>query len=519
MQDSKPIIIGSRGSDLALWQARFVQQELAREGYSSDILIIKTQGDIVQHLSLEKLEGKGFFTKEIEEALLAGTVDIAVHSHKDMPTSMTPGLMIAGVSHREDPSELLLIRKEVIDRQQAFGLPVGAKVGTSSARRYVQLMYERPDIQCVDIRGNVPTRIQKLRDGLYDAILIAFAGVHRLQLPLDDLEVVKMHPKQFIPAPAQGVLAFQCRENDARMRAVIHKIHDAEVQASIQVERKVMQLFNGGCHMPLGVYCEQRNDGWHAWAMRAEDRSGIVSRLYMHHPEPEQLAHHIYNRLQRPTQHTVCICSTAVPEIVYKQCRNAGLKVSTHSFVEITRYPIPSQSIGYDWVFFTSKHGVRHFFEQYPDISAKTNFGAYSEETAAILRTYRAVDFVGTGDITETAAQFKQFATGKQILFAGALHPHTGFAEAVSTYAQTAHLAVYQNTLTPAQVDVADVLVFSSPMQAEGYLAANTMQPGQRVVAIGKSTRAFLHSQGIMDVLMPDQPSFRAVADLLCGLL
>lgn len=518
MQDRKPIIIGSRGSDLALWQARFVQQELALAGYRSEISIIKTQGDIVQHLSLEKLEGKGFFTKEIEEALLAGTIDIAVHSHKDLPTAQTPGLCIAGVSYREDPSELLLIRKDKTNAHLPYHVPEGATVGTSSARRFVQLMRERPDIKCIDIRGNVPTRIQKLRDGLYDAILIAYAGVHRLNLQLDDLTVIKIDPKQFIPAPAQGVLAYQCRENDAEMRAIIQQFHHDDVAESIQVERRVMQLFNGGCHMPLGVYCEKQGAIWHAWAVRSIDRDGEVSRLYMQHDAPGYLADAIYARLQHKHHQTVLICSTQVPDIVLEQCASSGISVTRQSFIDITPYPINQQAIDADWVFFTSKHGVKHFFEQQPLLHQQVRFGAYSEDTAAALAMYQQVHFTGNGDIQQTAKDFQKVAAGSAVLFAGAVNPHTGFAEAVSEFATTGHLTVYNNTLLPAQAPTADIIVFSSPMQAEGFLIENNILPQQRLVAIGKTTRDYLLSRGFTQVILPYQPSFRAVADLLCGL-
>jgi hydroxymethylbilane synthase len=215
------IIIGSRGSDLALWQAHFLQKSLLEQGYRSEIKIIKTQGDKIQHISLEKLEGKGFFTKEIEDALLMGEIDVAVHSHKDLPTAITPGLTIAAVSHREDAAELLLIRNEKVDELNEFNLATNAIVGTSSSRRNVQMRFFRPDLQFADIRGNVPTRINKLRNGDYDAILLAFAGVHRLQLDISDLTAVKLPPHKLIPSPAQGVLAFQCREKDGRMIGIL----------------------------------------------------------------------------------------------------------------------------------------------------------------------------------------------------------------------------------------------------------------------------------------------------------
>ena len=159
-----PLIIGTRGSDLALWQARHVQTLLEEIGLASELKIIKTQGDEVQNLSFDKLEGKGFFTKEIEEALIQGITDIAVHSHKDLPTESVPGLLIVAVSEREDPSELLLILKDKVDPKRKFQLRKNALVGTSSNRRKAQFLAFRPDVEIKDLRGNVPTRIGKLRD-------------------------------------------------------------------------------------------------------------------------------------------------------------------------------------------------------------------------------------------------------------------------------------------------------------------------------------------------------------------
>jgi hydroxymethylbilane synthase len=165
------LIIGTRGSDLALWQANYVQSKLKTLGVESTIHIIKTQGDQIQHLSLDKLEGKGFFTKEIEDALLQNEVDIAVHSHKDLETEQPFGLMIAAVSDRADAAEMLLIHPRAFDENQKIPFKLNAVIGTSSARRKSQVLHFRPDITLQDIRGNVPTRVQKLRDGQYDAIL------------------------------------------------------------------------------------------------------------------------------------------------------------------------------------------------------------------------------------------------------------------------------------------------------------------------------------------------------------
>jgi len=179
----RTLIIGTRGSDLALWQANFVKDSLAAINVTAELKIIKTQGDRILNLSFDKLEGKGFFTKELEDELLAGTIDLAVHSHKDLPTENPPGLIIAAVSEREDPSELLLILKDCVDVHKKLSLKLGAIVGTSSNRRKAQLLAYRPDLEIQELRGNVPTRIQKLRNESYDAIMLAKAGVARLGIP------------------------------------------------------------------------------------------------------------------------------------------------------------------------------------------------------------------------------------------------------------------------------------------------------------------------------------------------
>ena len=210
----RKIVIGSRGSDLALWQANHVLRKLRKLGLDAEVKIIKTQGDIIQDISLDKLEGKGFFTKELEDALLKKEIDLAVHSHKDLPTTSPEGLTIAAVSEREDAAELILIRKESVDNAKKFFFKKAAIVGTSSARRKSQLLAFRKDVIIQDLRGNVPTRIQKLRDKKYDAIMLAAAGVERLGIDLSEFKVIRLDPREFVPAPAQGVLGLQIREND-----------------------------------------------------------------------------------------------------------------------------------------------------------------------------------------------------------------------------------------------------------------------------------------------------------------
>lgn len=256
MPENRKIRIGTRGSDLALWQANFVKHSLEKLGEQVEIQIIHTQGDKIQDLSFDKLEGKGFFTKEIEQALLKKQVDLAVHSHKDLETTSPEGLTIAAVSDREDPSELLLIRKESFDQNELWNLKQNAVIGTSSARRKSQILAHRIDLSIKDLRGNVPTRINKLREGQYDAILLAKAGVNRLEIDLSDLHCETLSPTEFIPAPAQGVLGLQIRSEDIELSRILAQLNHQLTQAQIEIERGVLRKMEGGCQLPLGVYCD-----------------------------------------------------------------------------------------------------------------------------------------------------------------------------------------------------------------------------------------------------------------------
>lgn len=265
--DKKKVVIGSRGSDLALWQAHFLQDELKNIGHDSEVVIIKTRGDQIQHLSFDKIEGKGFFTKEIEDQLLDGKIDVAVHSMKDLPTNSPEGLMIGGTSYRENPTDTIIAKKEVLDKSESLRLKKGTKIGTSSARRKAQLHFLNPEIITQDIRGNVPTRVQKLKEGDLGAIVLATAGITRLQLDLSEFEIIELHPREFVPAPAQGVLAYQVRNDDMEMRNIIRQISKQEVAYCTNVERKVLNMLDGGCQLPLGVYCEKDQRGnYHAYA-------------------------------------------------------------------------------------------------------------------------------------------------------------------------------------------------------------------------------------------------------------
>ncbi len=294
----KTIKIGTRGSKLALWQAHYTQQLLKDIGIESELKIIKTKGDAIQHLSFDKIEGKGFFTKEIEDALLREEIDMAVHSMKDLPTVQPEGLALTAVSYRANPSDCLIIRPDAVVSGPLFNLKNGAVVGTSSARRKAQLLDFRPDITLKDIRGNVPTRLEKLKSGDFDAIMLASAGLERLEIKLDGLEVIRFNPREFVPAPAQGVLAFQTRKDDLPLRRLLKKIHRADVAQTTNVERKVLQLAGGGCHMPLGVYCELDPQGnYHVWAAKAAEWNSPLQRTHLSSSTTFELAESVLKAL------------------------------------------------------------------------------------------------------------------------------------------------------------------------------------------------------------------------------
>jgi hydroxymethylbilane synthase len=292
------IIIGTRGSELALWQANYIKTELEKIGQEVELKIITTRGDAIQHLSFDKIEGKGFFTKELEDALLKGEIDLAVHSMKDLPTTQPEGLKIAAVSYRDLPEDWLIIRKDALENGKILNLKAAPVVGTSSARRKAQIRAIRPDTEIKDIRGNVPTRLEKLRRGDFDAILLAAAGLNRLNIDLSDFKVLKFSPREFVPAPAQGVLALQIREEDKLLYAELRQLHNDNTLSCTNVERKVLKLYQGGCHLPLGVYCERDSLGaYHVWAIQADEWDAPLKRVQLSSSTRGGLAEKVYQAL------------------------------------------------------------------------------------------------------------------------------------------------------------------------------------------------------------------------------
>jgi len=252
---NKTLRIGTRGSALALWQANFISGHLkARAGVECEICVIKTQGDKIDNVPFSKMEGKGFFTKEIEKELLDCNVDLAVHSMKDLETVSPAGLIISAVGFREDPRDVIVAQKGLADGSTPLGIKRGLHVGTSSERRKCQVLYHDPEIQISDLRGNVPTRLEKLRRGDHQVILLANAGIRRLEIDLSEFDVSPLDPEIFVPAPAQGVLALQTRADDGNTNDSVGLLNDPEVRTRIDLERGLLARFEGGCQLPFGAY-------------------------------------------------------------------------------------------------------------------------------------------------------------------------------------------------------------------------------------------------------------------------
>jgi hydroxymethylbilane synthase len=241
--------IGSRGSELALWQANHIAELLRVQGHFVEIEIIKTTGDRLQQVSFAQVGSKGMFTKEIEEALADGRIDLAVHSLKDMPTDLPELFLLAAIPLRVDPRDAFVSVKF----ESLAALPQGARVGTSSQRRRAQLKALRPEIHAVEFRGNVDTRLRKLKDGQVDAILLAAAGLDRL----GKTEWVRerLDPRLFCPAAGQGALGIETRKNDASTIAAVQFVDDAPTRFAVTAERTALAALGGGCQVPIGVYC------------------------------------------------------------------------------------------------------------------------------------------------------------------------------------------------------------------------------------------------------------------------
>jgi hydroxymethylbilane synthase len=287
MPNSKPtsskLRIGSRGSQLAIWQANHISALLRAHGHEVEIEIIHTTGDKITDVALAKVGTKGMFTKEIEEALAAGRVDLAVHSLKDLPTELPKGFEIAAITERQDPRDAFCSLHYANFQE----LPKGARVGTSSLRRQAQLKAIRPDLDIYPLRGNVDTRLRKLEQGDYDAVILAAAGLKRL----GKTELIKqIIPAEIMcPAAGQGALGIEIRDGVAKTRDLLAFLNDPNTRAATTCERALLNSLGGGCQVPIGAFAEVKNGKLHLESIVADPDGSTLLRDSRDGDDPERL--------------------------------------------------------------------------------------------------------------------------------------------------------------------------------------------------------------------------------------
>ncbi len=272
------LVIGSRGSELALWQAKFIKKELERKNknLSIEIKITNTKGDKILDVALSKIGDKGLFTKELEIELLNGTIDIAVHSLKDLQTEIPKGLKLAAVTKRHPVEDVLIARKK---RTKIKNLLEGAVVATGSLRRRSQLLHLRPDIKIEELRGNVPTRIKKFKESNWDAIILARAGVERLKLDKNISSLIPVN--EILPAVGQGALGIEICEGNLFAEKCLKKIHDEKTFIAVRAERALLKALEGGCQVPIGAYAQVKTNGLYLDAVVGSIDGSITFRKKM----------------------------------------------------------------------------------------------------------------------------------------------------------------------------------------------------------------------------------------------
>lgn len=307
------IVIGSRGSELALWQANFVKKELEKKNknVSVEIKIIKTKGDKILDVALSKIGDRSLFTKELEVELLNKKIDLAVHSLKDLQTVIPKGLKLSAVTKRHNVNDVLIARKK---GTTIFNLPENAVVATGSLRRRCQLLHIRPDLNIVELRGNVPSRIKKFLESDWDAIILARAGVERLKLNKYISSIIKTDV--MLPAVGQGALGIETRADNKIVNKIVKSIHHENTYKAVSAERALLKTLEGGCQVPIGAFAEIKKTGLHIDALVGSLDGSITYRKKIRGSKnnPENLGKKLANELLKAGAKTIL-------EEIYKSAR------------------------------------------------------------------------------------------------------------------------------------------------------------------------------------------------------
>jgi hydroxymethylbilane synthase len=299
MSQPTTLRIATRASALALWQAEHVAALIrqAVPGSEVELVHISTEGDRDRSAPLHAMGGVGVFTREVQRAVLDGRADVAVHSLKDLPTAPVDGLTLAGVPGRETVFDTVILPRGAAAVGGLSALPAGLRVGTGSLRRQAQLLHVRPDLRMVEIRGNVPTRVEKLDAGEFDAIVLAMAGLRRLGL--EDRISIPLRPPLLYPAVGQGALGIECRTDDARTRSVLAAITEPDVMAAVTAERALLARLRAGCHAPVGVLSDVRGDrlALEAVVLSRDGKQRLLAKAHGSASDPLAVAHTVADDL------------------------------------------------------------------------------------------------------------------------------------------------------------------------------------------------------------------------------
>jgi hydroxymethylbilane synthase len=481
------IRIGTRGSDLALTQTRMVAQLLERLGHKTELVVIQTSGDATDR-PFKELEGKAFFTKELDDALLTWAVDLAIHSLKDLPTDDPPGLATTSVLPRADPRDRLLLRVAPVHGSPQRGAPLlraGMRVGTSSTRRAAQLKEAFPGIAALDLRGNVPTRVQKLRRGDYDAIVLAAAGLDRLGLDLAGLSVHALDPPEFLPAPGQGVLAARYRADDPTLPDALRPLIDVAAAECSRAERLVLAKRDRGCSLPLGALARRRGDAIELLA--SLEREGRIAHAHVRGRTATEAADAAVRALTgAPT--IVVTRPSGLDDELCAALADAGFRVASQPairFAELpedaTRRALLAAAGGFDVVAFTSRAAVRAFARAVETLPAPPTLRTVAAVGAATARALEAhgfaAGFVGDGRGAESLARALATALPPRarILHPGPLEPEPAFARALAdggfTVAELPLYATVAITDDPPLPAGPVIALLASPSAARAFLA------------------------------------------------
>lgn len=489
------IVVGTRGSALAQWQTNYVIAALKRR--APDLLIetriIKTTGDQDQSRSLADLGGLGVFTKEIENALRAHEIDLAVHSLKDLPTDTAVGLTIAAIPVRADPRDCLVSRHGV----GLLQLPHGARIGTSSARRTAQLLALRPDVQIVPLRGNVDTRLRKAQTEAYDAVVLAAAGITRLGRASEITEYLSLD--DFLPDPGQGALAIEIRAEDKELAALVSPLDHAPTRAAVTAERAFLRALGGGCRMPIGAFAEWRDGQLHLRGIIASDDGKQISRgeISGNAERAEELGAELGRRLKIAVRHNAplrgyrILITRAPAQAVALAEKIRALGGEPVEFPTIDCAPLDdfrtlddalARVHEFDWVVFTSANGVRLVVERMKTLGialgnlAAQKIAAIGPATARALENLGLrVDFIPTKFLGEQIALELPSARGQRALLLRADLASDVLARGLQARGvSVTDVDAYRTVMPPARaidLQTIDAITFTSSSTVRNFVA------------------------------------------------